>query len=118
MNIFSKIVPKLSDSGSKHKSQTIGSIFHITCSLEEGSFPVFFEWSRNGQTLKPNPDVNYKIENSQMFSTFTVESIDRRDIGNYSCVLRNALGFDSQSIALTIKGIVFYLIFIYHNIYV
>ncbi|CAG2109696.1 unnamed protein product, partial [Medioppia subpectinata] len=91
------MVPKLGYSVS-HKTQTIGSIFHITCSLEEGSLPVFFEWSRNGQTLKSSPDVNYKIENFEMHSTFTIKSIERRDAGNYSCLVNNGFGSDGQSL--------------------
>ncbi|CAG2165379.1 unnamed protein product [Oppiella nova] len=96
--------PKLGSSGISHKSLSLGSNFQIFCNVETGSLPVFFEWSRNGQTLKPSPDANYKIENSKMFSAFTIETIDRRDSANYSCVVRNAFGADTQSVLLSIKG--------------
>ena len=86
-------------------NQTEGTYFQVFCSVREGSPPLFFEWSRDGQTLKPSPDVNYKIENSKMFSIFTIEKIDRRDSANYSCVVRNGIGSDTQSVLLSIKGL-------------
>jgi len=87
-----------------HKNQTEGSHFQIFCTVEEGSLPLFFEWSRNGQLIKSSPDVNYKIDNSDRFSTFTIAKIDRKDAANYTCVVRNAFGTDSQSVLLSIKG--------------
>ncbi|CAG2103309.1 unnamed protein product [Medioppia subpectinata] len=83
-----------------NRSQTIGSIFHVSCSIEEGSLPVFFEWTRNGQSLKPSPGVNYKIDNFEMSSTFTIKSIERRDAGNYSCLVNNGFGSDGQSLSI------------------
>jgi len=74
------------------------------CSVEEGSLPLFFEWSRNGQLIKSSPDVNYKIDNFDRFSTLIIPKIDRKDAGNYTCVVRNAFGTDSQSSLLSIKG--------------
>ena len=103
-NFFSQIVPKLGHTVS-HKTQTIGSNFHIMCSLEEGSLPVFFEWSRNGQTLKPSPDVSYKIENSKKFSTFSIDEIKISDSGNYTCVVQNGFGGDRHTVLLSIKGL-------------
>ena len=96
------LVPKLVQINDR--SQSEGSYFHITCTVQEGSPPLFFEWSRNGQTLKNNPDANYKIENYEMFSTFTIKSIGVRDAANYSCIVSNAMGSDRQLVLLTVKG--------------
>ena len=87
-----------------NRDETEGSYFQVFCSISRGSLPLFFEWTRNGQTIKSSPDVNYKIESFERFSTFTIEKIDRRDVGNYSCVATNALGTDIQSSVLTVKG--------------
>ncbi len=97
------IVPKLGPYLS-HKNQSEGSHFQLFCTVEEGSLPLFFEWSKNGQSLKANPEVNYKIENFEKFSTFTIPKIDRKDAGNYTCIVRNAFGTDSQNVLLTVKG--------------
>jgi hypothetical protein len=85
-------------------NQTEGSLFQLLCSAQEGSVPLFFQWSKDGQTIKPNPDLNYKIDNFDRYSTFTISKIDRKDAGNYSCFVRNAFGTDSQYSLLTVKG--------------
>ena len=86
-----------------YKNQTIGSIFQVFCTVEEGSFPVFFEWFRNSKTLNSSPEVNYRIENSRISSTLTIEKIARSDQGNYTCVVKNPFGSDAQNVVL-IKG--------------
>ena len=88
-----------------HIKQIIGTTFQPFCSVESGSVPLFFEWSRNGQSLKSGPEIGYKIDNSEMFSIFTIKTIDTSDVGNYSCRVRNAFGSDTQTVLLSIKGI-------------
>ncbi len=87
-----------------HKNQTEGSYFQILCAVQEGSHPLFFEWSKNGHSIKANPDFNYKIDNFEKYSTLIIAKIDRKDAGNYSCVVHNSIGSDSQSVLLSIKG--------------
>jgi len=68
--------------------------------------PLFFQWSKDGQIIKPNPDSNYKIDNFDRFSTFAIAKIDRKDAANYTCIVRNAFGYDSQNVLLTVKGMI------------
>jgi len=89
-----------------HKNQTENSFFQIFCSAQEGSVPLFFQWSKDGQTIKPNPDLNYKVDNFDRFSTLTIAKIDRKDAGNYTCIVRNGFGTDSQNVLLTVKGMI------------
>ena len=88
------------------KEQSEGSSLNILCSTQEGSTPLFFQWSKNGQTLKSVPNVNYRIENSDSMSVFTIKSLDRSDSGNYTCSVKNSIGSDSQTTLLTIKGLI------------
>ena len=113
VNLFShKSVPKLTPLHSP-RTQSEGSSFGVFCVLDEGSLPVFFEWTKNGQTIKPGPDVNYKVENSKKLSSLTIDEIMRSDSGNYSCVVRNAIGSDIQSLLLNVKGIYIFRCFFY-----
>ena len=98
--------PKLG-SFAPQKSLSIGSDFLFVCNVESGSLPVFFEWSRNGQTLKTSPDANYKIESSKKFSILSIDAITRSDSANYTCLVRNAFGSDTQSVLLSIKGYIY-----------
>jgi len=103
INFSLSLVPILS-AGLTHKSQKIGSKFSMFCNLEEGSLPVFFEWSKNGQTLKGSPDVNYKIDNFESHSTLTIRNIDMKDVANYTCFVSNQFGSNSRSTLLSING--------------
>jgi len=36
---------------------------------------------------------------------FSIESVERHDSGNYSCIARNAFGTNTQSTLLIVKGL-------------
>ena len=86
-------------------------MFSVTCSAIEGSQPFFFEWFKNGNAIKAGPDNKYKIDNSKIFTTLYVEKIDKSDSGNYTCLVRNELGSDSQNLLLKVKGNVLIIFF-------
>ncbi len=66
---------------------------------------MFYQWTKNGQTLANSPQSDYKIEIYEDHSQFVIKSVDRSDSGNYSCIARNAFGTDSQSALLIVKGL-------------
>ena len=94
-----KLIPVINQ-----RTQPARTNFQILCSVLEGSQPLFFEWSKNGQSIKSRPDVKYRIDNLDMSSTLSIKSIDRIDAGNYSCLVKNSIGSDSQTVLLIIKG--------------
>ncbi len=82
-----------------------GFSFRLYCSIQTGTKPLFFQWSKNGLILNNSPQTNYKIENSEDQSIFKIMNVIRADSGNYSCSVRNAFGTDSQSAILIVKGL-------------
>ena len=87
-----------------HKTQDKNSIFQVNCPVQKGEQPFFFEWLRNGQTLKASPDVTYKIDNDDLSTTLIIKKIQKSDKGNYTCLVKNTFGSDSQTVSLTVKG--------------
>ena len=75
------------------------------CSIQRGAPPLFFEWSKNANTIKSSPEVNYKIENSDSFSLLSIKKLKRVDSGNYTCTVTNSVGSDTQQFTLSVKGI-------------
>jgi hypothetical protein len=90
---------------SQQNTVSEGFSFRLLCSIQTGSKPLFFQWSKNGQILSNSPQTNYKIENSEDQSIFKILNVIRTDSGNYSCTVRNAFGSDSQSAMLLVKGL-------------
>ena len=82
------------------------SSFQVFCSVREGQQPFFFEWYKNKQAIKSAPGFKWTIDSSKIFSTLTIERIDKEDAGNYSCSVKNIHGSDSINVALTVKGII------------
>ena len=72
--------------------------------MEEGDEPFFFEWSKNGQTIRSGPQVEYQIDNSRRSSTLSIAKVARYNAGNYTCTLKNNHGSDSQTVLLNVKG--------------
>ena len=86
------------------RDQNEGSPFIIMCSTQEGSPPFFFEWAKNGRAIKSHPGVDYKIDNSNIFSTLSIQKLVRSDSANYTCTVKNSVGADTQHFVLTVKG--------------
>jgi hypothetical protein len=85
---------------------TEGLSFRLFCHSSGGTKPLFFQWNKNQQTLANSPESEYKIENNDDYSLFSIKSVDRSDSGNYSCVVRNAFGTDIKSTLLIVKGLI------------
>ena len=99
---FYRIAPKL---GPVVNSQTQpeNSTFAVLCLVQTGIKPLFFEWFKNGQSLKNNRD-RYDFESSETLSTLKIVKLNREDAGNYSCKVKNAFGSDSMNVLLNVKG--------------
>ena len=87
-----------------HKNQSENSYFQIYCTVQKGSEPLRFEWSKNGEKIIPSSDMNHKIDSFERYSTLTIKSLDRKDSANYGCVVSNDFGSDAQNILLTVEG--------------
>jgi len=85
------------------------SHFSVTCSLSQGTLPVFFYWSKNGQAI-PIESADIKIlAVDKLLSTLKIENVSVKHAGNYTCTAKNALGEDSQSTSLIVRGLILYL---------
>ena len=96
-----KLVPLLSPRVQKEHSH-----FGIYCSLDEGDGPFFFEWFKDGNLVRPGPEIDYRIENSPRSSLLSIDKVTRSNAGNYTCAVKNNYSSDSQTVILNVKGIV------------
>lgn len=89
-------------------NQPLGTTLLLLCNSLKGSKPLTFQWFKDGQDLEKNPsfpDPNrYSLEKKATYSQLTINDIMIDDTGNYSCIVTNKYGFDSQWSLLEVKG--------------
>ncbi|CAN7943610.1 unnamed protein product, partial [Ixodes hexagonus] len=64
----------------------------VHCVVLEGNEPFKFTWLKDGVTLTSNRRLQIKV--SEAVSSLAISEVSAEDIGNYTCVVRNAAGSD------------------------
>lgn len=85
----------------------------LTCNTIGGNKPFQFVWLKDGldvsslSTLSSIPLLEvsrYSIDHKQTYSQLTLFDIRPTDSGNFTCIVSNEIGSDSQSSILHVKG--------------
>ena len=99
-------------------SQPKGSLFALFCNVLIGSKPLLFQWFKNGNQIpiannkKESSfsssvlDGRFQIDTKAVFSQLMLHDLVATDSGNYSCIVSNEHGFDTQWSMLQVKGLV------------
>lgn len=80
----------------------MGEKISIPCIVRKGSSPFKFEWYKNSDLLKTSQ--NFEVHDFGDSSRLTINPVNEKSSGNYTCVVRNKHGFDSLSTFLNVKG--------------
>ena len=102
---FAFVAPRLAESFPRKQSFNEGSRVKLLCYLESGSKPLHFEWFRNGQILREDKSLNYKIATTEDDSLLIIDRLKFNEAGNYSCFVRNDYGTDIRSMIMFVKGL-------------
>lgn len=75
----------------------------ITCTMAKGDLPLTIAWLKDGATIAADGDV--KVLTFDSFnSMLTIESLELKHVGNYSCQATNQAGTASHSQAVLVNG--------------
>ncbi|KAG8178978.1 hypothetical protein JTE90_012491 [Oedothorax gibbosus] len=84
-----------------------GERYHVTCSTSDGSPPLVFTWSKDGETVDakegtaaPSEAVVRRLDDFS--SSLVVEDVQEQHTGNYSCTVANAAGRDTATTSLQV----------------
>ncbi|KAH9364291.1 hypothetical protein HPB48_008471 [Haemaphysalis longicornis] len=77
----------------------------VHCVVVEGSEPLQFSWMRDGARIETNARVQV-TQVSEAISKLTISRAGAEDIGNYTCVVKNAAGSDRVTSELLVNGTV------------
>ncbi|RWS05261.1 Down syndrome cell adhesion molecule-like protein 1-like protein [Leptotrombidium deliense] len=80
-----------------------GSRFTVMCTLTKGSEPLFFKWLKDTNTITQNFN-NIKIQTLPIMSTLVIDTVQKHDSGNYTCIVNNDVGEDTYTVPLLVKG--------------
>lgn len=98
------VAPKLSPFSFGDEPYQANQFVSVTCSIIMGDFPIDINWLFNNQTLLVSEDVSVTQTGKRM-SVLAIESVQGEHAGTYSCVGRNAAGFDIHSSVLVVNGL-------------
>ena len=86
------------------KSVNEAAYFSVSCPVERGSQPLFFQWYKNGQAInKQSDDLQISLFND-MQSILNIKKVTSNDSGNYTCEVKNAFGEDTFTSQLIVRG--------------
>lgn len=73
-----------------------------TCVLKEGSQPLVFVWLKDGKDASQL--ANVKVKSSDDYSVLVINPTDAQYSGNYTCVVKNPSGTDSQTAHIEVEA--------------
>ena len=78
----------------------------VSCVVPKGDLPMDIKWLFNTRRISTNDGVLIS-GNSQRMSMLTIESVQPRHAGNYTCIARNKAGVAHHTSELKVIGILF-----------
>jgi hypothetical protein len=102
--IYNAVAPKIVPFSTVALLQR-GERVTITCTMAKGDVPLNILWLKDGIPLANTEDERVKILTFDHYnSMLTIESLELRHVGNYTCQAANAAGMASHSQAVLVNG--------------
>jgi hypothetical protein len=82
-----------------------GDTASLTCIVAKGDFPLEIIWMFKNEPLV---SIDYEItvsETGKRTKQLTIDSVDARHVGEYTCVASNIAGSTTRSAILAVNGI-------------
>ncbi|KAL3203379.1 hypothetical protein MRX96_053230 [Rhipicephalus microplus] len=72
------------------------------CATTSGDQPFTFSWLKDGRPLQQSAKIN--VASNPQYSALTIDKLDLKDAGNYTCSVSNARGTVSYTDTLEVKA--------------
>lgn len=84
-----------------------GDLVSVTCSVAKGDLPIDITWAFNGQLVKELQDHDVLVASTnRKNSVLSIESVNAKHVGEYTCLASNHAGTASYSSYLAVNGII------------
>lgn len=104
-NITFSVAPKVMPFSFGDEPFHAGQSATLQCTFTDGDLPIKIDWSFDGEPLSPLMEVS-AAQLTRRVSVLTIESVDEKHVGNYSCQGSNSAGIVSYSTRLIVNGVV------------
>ncbi|XP_022655319.1 Down syndrome cell adhesion molecule-like protein Dscam2 isoform X3 [Varroa destructor] len=81
---------------------TEGRRLVLVCSVFSGSFPISYQWLKDGSPVKLLPYVQI-VHAGDFQDSLQIERLTAEHVGNYTCSAKNAFGSDQMSVAVVLR---------------
>lgn len=82
-----------------------GDLASIQCAVSKGDFPLEITWMFRGEPLNSDQFGYIFSDSGKRVKQLTIESVNAKNAGEYTCVASNAAGSTSSSAILDVNGI-------------
>lgn len=76
---------------------------HITCAVSEGDLPITFSWLKDKIPIFDIVDIKIS-DYDRHSSSLSIESVNAKHSGNYTCIAGNPAGETSFTAQLLVQG--------------
>lgn len=82
----------------------MGDVLSITCVVLKGDLPLHIHWTLNGESVETGADGFTVMQLNTRTSYLSVDALEARHRGSYSCVAQNTAGRAIYSAELQVNG--------------
>lgn len=76
---------------------------HVSCAISQGDLPVTFEWLKDGDLISSDMGI-FTRKYDENTESLSIENVESRHSGNYSCIIRNVAGKAMHTAQLMVRG--------------
>ncbi|KAF7271145.1 hypothetical protein GWI33_015951 [Rhynchophorus ferrugineus] len=85
-------------------SVNAGDVASTICSIHKGDLPLNITWFHNNQLVGDDDGIFVQLR--KKVSTITIDDVNEKHSGYYTCIAQNQAGFDQYTTQLHVNGIV------------
>ena len=100
LTVLPQIVPFIFGEDSVNSGDSVSA----TCSVIKGDLPITFQWLFSGSPIIGDKSVQF-TQVSKRISTLSIELVDAKHSGLYTCKAQNNAGSSNYSVYLNVNGI-------------
>ncbi|KAH7958040.1 hypothetical protein HPB51_027977 [Rhipicephalus microplus] len=85
------------------KDVSLGDRIALTCAVTRGTGPFDIRWTHDGKPIGGATKTKYATAVTESITTMTIEKVEPRDVGNYTCTVTNDVGRDAVTATLLVE---------------